>query len=717
MTQESKSRASQELRTQVENLQSEITRFIAVKQELIDTRGLLDRERGRFRGIEACSEKLLRVQDMDSFAAILLESVLQTFEFEAALFTRFDGRRQCLDVIGEAGFDAPVASLPFHIDWLESNTGVILPSGHKLLAKWASLGLGQAIVCPFFSERDNAFAGLVIGGLTNENLAYYDSINAEVIPSFSVMVAQAGALFGNYELKRKLQEQNIQLEHYSKNLESQVKERTVELADAKERAEAASRAKSEFLANMSHELRTPMNAILGYSQLMGRDTSLLPEQRENLNTINRCGKHLLALINDVLSISRIEAGQANLDITTFDLRSLLRDLETMFDASMESKGLRFEVTGTEDLPRYAATDESKLRQVLVNLLANAVKFTEQGGIILRVAVEDGSAGPMRLTVEVQDTGAGIAEQELSKIFEYFEQTESGKKSKSGTGLGLAISRNYVRMMGGDIVVASQAGQGSTFRFQIDIEKGDEAVLKARAAQRRRVIGLAPGQEVPRILVVEDTEESRDLLVKLLGSVGFHVQEAVNGQDAIEQWRKWRPHFIWMDKRMPIMDGYQATAKIKNEPGGKDTIIVTLTSSAFDEDRQKAIEHGSEDFILKPFEEYEIFETMSKYLGVAYVYEKQDDGLRPAAAKEKLPDESLIAIMKDLPGDLIGGLREATELSHAAMIDQEIKKIMLLNSDLGDALSGLAENFAYDQILSLIQKTDAISPDQQGQDHY
>jgi signal transduction histidine kinase/DNA-binding response OmpR family regulator len=713
MTREFKSRSSQKLQDQVENLQSEITRFIAIKQKLIDTRGLLDRERGRFRGIQACSEKLLRVEEMGDFATILLESILQTFEFEVALFTRFDGQRQCLDVIGEAGFDAPLASLPFRLDWLESNTGIVLPSGHVLLDRWAALDLGQAILCPFFSERDNTLAGLVIGGLTRENLAYFDAIRAEVIPSFCVMVAQAGALFGNYELKRKLQEQNIQLEHYSKNLESQVEERTAELADAKERAEAASRAKSEFLANMSHELRTPMNAILGYSQLMRRDDSLLPEQRDNLNTINRCGKHLLALINDVLSISRIEAGQTSLEKTTFDLHTFLRDLENMFDASVEAKGLGFEVMGSEDLPRYVSADESKLRQVLVNLLGNALKFTERGTITLRAAVKDSTLNRKRLAIEVADTGAGIAEHELSTVFQYFEQTASGKKSKSGTGLGLAISRNYVRMMGGDLNLTSREGEGSTFHFEIDIEEGDAAVVKAWEVQQRRVIALAPDQEIPRILVVDDMEESRDLLVKLLRTVGFQVQAAVNGKEAIGQWKLWRPDFIWMDKRMPLMDGYQATARIRQAPGGEDTIIVTLTSSAFDEDRQRAIENGCNDFLLKPFKEYDIFEMMRKHLGVQYIYEKNDAAVQAAVSRERLSDESLSAKIQNLPADLVAGLKEATELSHAAMIDRVVKRIHAQNGELGDALSALAGNFAYDQILSLIQMTEASLADPEG----
>jgi signal transduction histidine kinase/CheY-like chemotaxis protein len=501
-------------------------------------------------------------------------------------------------------------------------------------------------------------------------------------------------------------------EHQAR-LEELVDERTSQLADAKDRAEAANRAKSIFLANMSHELRTPMNAILGYSQLMGRDASLLTEQRENLNTINRCGKHLLALINDVLSISRIEAGQANLETTTFDVHLLLRDLENMFNAGIESKGLWFEVIGAGDLPRYIATDESKLRQVLVNLLANAVKFTEHGGITLQVAVEHDASGRMRLVVEVRDTGTGIAEQEMSKIFQYFEQTQSGKQSQSGTGLGLAISRNYVRMMGGDIAVASQEGQGSTFRFYIDIAKGDEAVLKARALQVRRVTGLVPGQEAPRILVVEDAKESRDLLVKLIRSVGFQVQEAANGRDAIAQWKKWQPHFIWMDMRMPVMDGCQATEKIKNTPGGQETIIVTLTSNTFDEDRQKAIDHGSDDFVLKPYEEYDIFETMRNYLGVEYLYQKQDEKLRPAVIQEALSDENLVNLMKGLPVELIARLKEATELSHTAMIDRVIKEMNGLNGDLGYTLSGLAGNFAYDHLLSLIQKVEALFSDSRG----
>jgi hypothetical protein len=296
MSKETTPHSPRELQAQIEKLQSRITRFIVTRQELIDTKGLLDRERGRFQGIQACSEKLLKVEELDAFVTILLESILQTFEFEVSLLTRFDSRHKRLRVIGQAGFKNPPASLPFNIEWLESKTGDLLPSGHDLLKKWAPLGLGQAIICPFFTEKTASISGLVIGGVTADNLKNFDPISSEVISSFSVMAAQAGALLSNYELKHKLQKTNVQLEHYNKNLESRVKKRTSELAVAKERAEAASLAKSVFLANMSHELRTPLNAILGYSQLMCRDASLQPEQQENLNTISRCGEHLLSLI-------------------------------------------------------------------------------------------------------------------------------------------------------------------------------------------------------------------------------------------------------------------------------------------------------------------------------------------------------------------------------------------------------------------------------------
>jgi len=228
MAREYKPPSSRELKSRIDNLQAEVTHFIAVKQELIDTQGLVDRERNRFKGIQACIRELLRVEDMETFATILTESILATFEFEVSLFTTYDSQRRHLDVVAQAGFEVAPTSLPFDIDWLEGNTGVILPSGHDVLGKWASAGLGEAIICPYFSENDHPFAGLVIGGLTIEGRDHFEPVTAEVISSFSVLVAQVGSLLRNRELERKLQAQNLRLELYSKNLGSIIAEQTQE---------------------------------------------------------------------------------------------------------------------------------------------------------------------------------------------------------------------------------------------------------------------------------------------------------------------------------------------------------------------------------------------------------------------------------------------------------------------------------------------------------
>ena len=363
----------------------------------------------------------------------------------------------------------------------------------------------------------------------------------------------------------------------------------------------ANRAKSVFLANMSHEIRTPMNAILGFSQLMLRDQDLTPRQCQYLGTINRSGEHLLALINDILEMSKIEAGRTTLNPSTFDLPVLLKDLEMMFRVRTDEKKLSFSVEMIGDVPQYIVTDINKLRQVFINVLGNAVKFTEQGGIGLRVRADrEGATGPF-LRVEIEDTGPGISPDDQDKLFRHFEQTKTGQQAGTGTGLGLAISQEFVRLMGGAITVNSQVGKGSVFVIHLPLKEGEAQAVQAKDTPRH-VLRLQPGQPTCRVLIADDIEDNRQLLAQLLAPVGFEIRLATNGAEAVQEFEQWQPHLILMDFRMPVMDGHEAIRRIRAMAGGKDPKIIAVTASAMDENRQELMEIGADDFISKPFRE-------------------------------------------------------------------------------------------------------------------
>ncbi|MBW4520277.1 MAG: response regulator [Scytolyngbya sp. HA4215-MV1] len=506
------------------------------------------------------------------------------------------------------------------------------------------------------------------------------------------------------------------------------KQAEVALQRAKEAAEIANRTKSEFLANMSHELRTPLNAILGFTQLMSRECKIDSSIHEYLGIIGRSGEHLLNLINDVLEMSKIEAGGISLNVQSFDLHQLLSNLEEMFQLKAKSKGLQLIFDTATPIPQYIKTDEGKLRQVLINLLGNAIKFTTEGGVTLRVKLCQKTPKPPRstgidevldeattgfLNFEIEDTGLGIYPDELEKLFEPFIQSSYIKSCHEGTGLGLPISQKFVQLMGGDIAVQSAPGMGTSIRFGIRIQVAQASDCPSHF--RQRAIALAPGQPTYRILVADDHPDSRKLLARLLQGIGFEVQEASDGQAAIACWRTWHPHLIWMDMRMPIMDGYNTTQQIRkmqNTSSDLPTefcnsfpppVIIALTASAFEEDRTKVLAVGCNDFVRKPFQEAVILEKISEHLGASYIYE---DTLS-AQTTVRDPDSSSSALF---PATLTGMSPEWTQQLYQAAIRgsdqpilQLIEQIPVTQTVLINTLKDWVINFQFDQIIHFVQQ--------------
>jgi PAS domain S-box-containing protein len=470
-----------------------------------------------------------------------------------------------------------------------------------------------------------------------------------------------------------------------------------QLLEAKADADAANRAKSTFLSTMSHEIRTPMNAILGYAQLMLRDPNLGADAKANLAIIGRSGEHLLGLINDVLDMSKIEAGRIELNPATFNLPRLLEDLASMFRLRAEAKALRFEMLVDGESVPYVVGDEGKIRQALINLLGNAIKFTRHGQVRMHVTLGWRSS-QLWMSADVEDTGSGLTGEEQNKLFEPFTQTSRGLNSQEGTGLGLAISRKYARLMGGDITVLSTYGQGSTFRFEIPIEPGDAGVAIRRKAHPR-VVALRSGQESPRILVVDDHIENRDWLMKLLSAIGFSVQGADNGKAAIRNWEQWNPRLILMDVHMPVMDGLEATRRIKADPRGRKTAIFVLTASALDEDRRAVAQSGADDFVAKPCREEELLDKISAILNVAYDYEEIDR----ADAKPLAGMAALSAALVHLPLHLVEELRNATSIGNKRLLDTLILRVPAAgDAEAARSLQELADKYQYDTLTRLLE---------------
>jgi signal transduction histidine kinase/CheY-like chemotaxis protein len=528
-------------------------------------------------------------------------------------------------------------------------------------------------------------------------LTVWQQYKWRIVAAIVVFVLQAlliGALLVERRRSRRTQKE---LEEYEGHLEHLVQKRTAELVEARDQALAANRSKSIFLANMSHELRTPLNAILGFSGMVLRDANLSDQHRKDLAIVGNSGEHLLGLIDEVLDMAKIETGGTVVESASIDLHSLVNDTVNMLRERAQAKNLELILDVSSRAPRFVRSDPGKLRQVLTNLVGNALKYTDEGSVVTRLDARPGdNSSQVVLILDVEDTGIGIAPEDQARIFDPFVQA-GGTRTRKGTGLGLSISRHFVQLLGGTIRVESTQGRGSRFHAELPAQSAEASEITAETASVEQVLGLESGQPDYRILVVEDQRENWLLLQRLLQTAGFQVRVAEDGGQAIKTFSTWRPHFIWMDVRLPVLGGLEAARRIRKLEGGREVKIVAVTASAFASEREEVIAAGFDDFLRKPYRPREIFDCMALHLGVRYVY-----GPAPQTAAGDLPVTLSPEDLAALPAALRDELEKAVISLDPVRIALLVSQVSEQNASLGSALGRLADKFAYSPILHALR---------------
>ncbi|MEG3933106.1 ATP-binding protein [Microcoleus sp. T3_B1] len=511
------------------------------------------------------------------------------------------------------------------------------------------------------------------------------------------------------QMAQQLRESFAALEKTNSELENRVEERTSELKEAKIAADTANHAKSEFLANMSHELRTPLNGILGYSQIMERDQTTTPKQKDAIHIIHQCGSHLLTLINDILDISKIEASKMELDSSSFNFSSFLIGVVEMCRIRAEQKEITFSYQVLNQLPNAVKADEKRLRQVLINLLGNAIKFTEKGGVIFKVGViatgEDSEQSQLtKIRFHIQDTGIGMAPEQLEQIFLPFEQVGNSQRKAEGTGLGLAIAQKIVQLMGGEIKVESILGQGSIFSFDLELTQSAEFITQPSVNTSINLTGFKGNKN--KILLVDDRLENRGFIRSFLEPLGFKIMEACNGQEGLNKAIDFQPDMIITDLVMPVMDGFEMSRRFRKSSEFKDVILIASSASVFEFDRQNSQEAGCNEFLSKPIQVEELLEVLKNYLQIEWIYDQPADLAiaQPEGFTDVLNVQSGELVIP--PSAELVALFNAARIGDIEVVEQEANRLKQIDGNylpFANKILQFAKNFEEKELLAFVKK--------------
>lgn len=550
--------------------------------------------------------------------------------------------------------------LPWNLE-IEKASAAHLVALDGIYTKSFAILMAIAILAPLLAKpisRSLVRPLLQLANLTNnlpDKLTEQQSLQ---MPASAI--AEINTLSGNFQLMVSALQDKFQ----------EIQQANQEIQQAKEVADSANEAKSEFLANMSHELRTPLNGILGYAQILQRNEPLSPKGSNGVDIIYQCGSHLLTLINDVLDLSKIEARKLELHPAPFHFPSFLQSVVEINRIRAEQKGIDFEFQADEDLPLGVSGDEKRLRQVLINLLGNAIKFTDRGSVTFKVK----SIG-QKIRFQIEDTGVGMTPEQIEKIFLPFEQVGDTKKQAEGTGLGLAITHKIIAMMGSEIEVESTPTQGSTFSFEVELPKADNWATASRVSPKGAIAGYR-GQR-RKILLIDDRWENRSVLLNLLEPIGFEITEASNGQEGLDRTLQTHPDLIITDLSMPVMDGFEFLQQLRSRPQLQDKIVLVSSASVFERDRHKSIDAGGDDFLPKPVQAETLLEQLQKYLQLDWIYTKNENE-QPETSTATIIQPPDIAILTQLAefaenGDIDGiiEIAEQKQQTNTAAFFQEI----------------------------------------------